>query len=188
MRLGEILGLRWMDVDFNNNQIGINQTLVQTKKELILQPTAKSDNSRRTLDVPPEVIAVLDKHRRFQRLLRKGREDEPEIDRKELVFQTKNKTPIRPRNMERSFDNQVRKLNRQLQEEKKEPVEEINFHGMRHTFAVIQLQENLVPLETVSEMLGHADIRTTLESYAHVIPKNKKEAAQKMDSLIPKNK
>lgn len=172
MRRGEILGLRWEDVSFSKAQITIRQNLVATSKGALVS-TPKTDDSERTIDISPQLVEVLKKHRARQMEELNALGIKPDHN---LVFTSEAGTPISPRNLYRHFKSVLDKLNGQ--------VKRIKFHNLRDTHATLLLEEG-VHIKAVAERLGHADEVTLLRRYAHALPKISKEAAIKMDSLIP---
>ena len=93
-----------------------------------------------------------------------------------LVFTSEAGGPIAPRNLYRHFNSVLDKLNGR--------VKRITFHNLRDTHATLLLEEG-VHIKAVAERLGHTDEVTLLRRYAHALPKISKEAAVKLDALIP---
>lgn len=182
MRRGELLGLRWKDVDFKKHTVRITQSLVTTSSGDKLQETTKTEKGERIIDISPLVTAELSKHRKRQaeEFMALGR---PEKDLN-LVFTSTKGTPLSPRNLDRHFKNTLKKLNESLRKQGNEELKAITFHGLRHTYATLMLTEYGQDVTTVSARLGHANVRVTYDVYSHVIPKKQKEAACKTDDLI----
>ncbi|MHB1404822.1 MAG: tyrosine-type recombinase/integrase [Desulfitobacteriaceae bacterium] len=95
-----------------------------------------------------------------------------------LVFCTSKGTPIGPRNFARKFEALRKRANLS---------KDINLQGLRHTYAT-RLLERGESLKTVQELLGHEDISTTGNTYAHVMPEIKKQAAQNLNGLLTRKK
>jgi integrase len=172
MRRGEILGLRWEDVSFSKAQITIRQNLVATSKGASIS-TPKTADSERTIDISPQLVEVLKKHKIRQTEEFNALGIKPDHN---LVFTSEAGTPIAPRNLYRHFNSVLDKLHGQ--------VKRISFHNLRDTHATLLLEEG-VHVKAVAERLGHTDAVTLLRRYAHALPKISKEAAVKLDSLIP---
>ncbi|RKN86788.1 site-specific integrase [Paenibacillus ginsengarvi] len=169
MRQGEILGLRWKDVDLDAGIIRIVQTLSHDGKELSAGAKTKSGN--RTISVDVELVKELRKQK--SRILMNRLKSEGMYTDHDLVIPTSKGTPITPRNLSRSY---------YLLLERSE-VPQITFHDLRHTHATLLLTQGVHP-KVVAERLGHADMRTTLEIYSHVLPHMQKEAADKVGRLL----
>lgn len=169
MRKGELLGLRWQDVDLKHNRITILQTLSSTNDGLVLQESVKTTSSSRTVDISEAAAAVLRQHRKRQleEYMVIGR---PEQD---LVFTSERGTPINPHNLTRHFNRTIEQLG----------LRRIRFHDLRHTHATMLLEDGVHP-KIVSERLGHSQISITMDTYSHVLPRIQKEAALKTDDLI----
>lgn len=172
MRRGEILGLRWEDISFTKAQITIRQNLVSTSKGVQIS-TPKTTDSERTIDISPLLVAVIKKHKSIQTEELNALEFKPKHN---LVFTSETGGLIQPRNLYRNFQIALDKLDGQ--------VKRIKFHNLRDTHATLLLEDG-VHLKAVAERLGHADEVTLLRRYAHALPKINKEAALKLDALIP---
>lgn len=182
MRLGELLALRWQDVDLKEGVIRVRQALSRvkvpdgpTKTALIFQEP-KTAKGKRSIPLPEWAIAALKAHKARQAqeklLLGLAYQDNG------LVFATEEGKPIEPRNFIRKFY--------QLREKAGLP-KDVNFHALRHTYATRLLEANEHP-KVVQELLGHSQISMTLDTYSHVLPELKKAAAAKLNNLWPKEK
>lgn len=147
MRRGEVLGLQWDDVNFDAKQLRVTGNLQRVAGRL-QRAEPKTDESRRTIDVPQMVLDSLRVHRTAQKeeRLKAG----PAWVDGGYVFTTRLGTPIEPRNVYREFVAAVAKAGLRPQ----------RFHDLRHCFATLQLAEG-VPLRVVSERLGHTRSGTT---------------------------
>lgn len=172
LRRGELLGLRWKDVDLKAGSITVNQGLVRTKQGLVFQEP-KTKLSNRTIGISPQVVSVLKDHKKRQNeeRLSAGEAYNKEHD---LVFCNELGEPICPRGFTRHFE---RLLKRAGLEGK------VTFHGLRHTFATLSLQEGAAA-RTVQEALGHHKAAFTLDVYSSVTDKMKKEATDKIGNLL----
>jgi integrase len=167
-RQGEILGLRWSDV--HDNHVTIRTSLDQHERELAPTKTLKS---RRPIHVSAAVIATLTRHKAKEK--RAGRK----VTSDDLVFQNEVGEPIHASNLyRRSF--------KPLVADAKVPL--IRFHDLRHTFATLLLTRG-VHVKIVSEMLGHASIQQTLDTYSHVLPSLQRAAVDATaDLFLPKRR
>ncbi|RNB79034.1 site-specific integrase [Brevibacillus panacihumi] len=170
MRMGEILGLRWSDIDFTKRSLSISQALAIGEKGYVLQEP-KTKSGKRSIALSQSSMIVLEKHKRKQAAekLRAG-----SIYRDQgLVFASTVGTPINSRNFARVYYNL----------RKKADVTPINFHSIRHTHASLMLKQGVHP-KVVSERLGHSNISITLDTYSHVIPGLQQAAIDHFDDVL----
>ncbi len=172
LRRGELLGLRWKDVDLKAGSITVNQGLVRTKQGLVFQEP-KTKLSNRTIGVSPQVVIALKDHKKRQNeeRLAAGTAYNKEHD---LVFCNELGGPICPRGFTRHFERLLKKSGLEGK---------VTFHGLRHTFATLSLQEGAAA-RTVQEALGHHKAAFTLDVYSSVTDKMKKEATDKIGNLL----
>lgn len=168
MRQGEILVLRWKDVDFENGCVRITQTLSSDGKELL--PYTKTKSGSRTIDLPEKAVTALKRHWLF---IRGEREEAKSYKNLDLVVCTGLGTPTHKSNIRRVFKSII----------KKAEVPKIRFHDMRHTYATLLLLQGVNP-KIVSERLGHADVRITLDTYNHLLPSMQKETALQFGKML----
>jgi integrase len=162
MRRGEILGLRWGDVDLELGRVSVRQALVSVAYEVHVSDV-KTGNGRRTIDIEEDAIAVLDSWRALRTEERGGKAPA----KTDLVFSRPDGSWLHPDLFSQIFDRVVAKLD----------VPEITLHDLRHTHATILLM-NGVPVKVVSERLGHASPAFTMSVYQHVLPGMQAEAAE----------
>ena len=160
LRRGELLGLKWDDIDMNNGTIRVQRQVARIDGEIVEAPL-KTKNSYRTVSIGSDAIEVLKEQRK-----KVGREIE-------YVFPSPNVGPISP-------DSVLNMLHRVLE---RAGLPKIRFHDLRHTFATLALQ-NGVDIKTVSGMLGHFSAGFTLDTYAHVTTSAQKEAANTMGGVL----
>ncbi|SFS83833.1 site-specific integrase [Paenibacillus sp. BC26] len=169
MRQGEILGLRWQDVDFEHCKIYIRQTLSHDGKDF--KAGAKTVSGIRSVSVDPTTIEYLKKHNRImenEKRLAKG-----VFFDKGLVIHTSTGNQLIPRNLMREFKQLLIMAD----------MRKITFHDLRHTHASLLLRQNVHP-KIVSERLGHSSIKLTLDIYSHLLPNMQKEAADNLAQLV----
>ncbi len=162
MRRGEILGLRWGDVDLEAGRVSVRQALVSVAYEVHISDV-KTGTGRRTVDIEEDAIAVLESWRSL-RIEERGGKAPAKTD---LVFTRPDGSWLHPDLFSQIFDRVVAKLD----------VPEITLHDLRHTHATILLM-NGVPVKVVSERLGHASPAFTMSVYQHVLPGMQAEAAE----------
>lgn len=162
MRRGEILGLRWGDVDLEAGRVSVHQALVSVAYEVHVSDV-KTGNGRRTIDIEEGAVAVLKAWLTRRTEERGGKAPE----KTDLVFTREDGAWIHPDLFSQIFDRAVAKLD----------VPEITLHDLRHTHATVLLM-NGTPVKVVSERLGHASPAFTMNVYQHVLPGMQAEAAE----------
>ena len=171
MRLGELLGLRWKDLDLTLGVISVQQTLYRLKKRVLLKEP-KSAKARRTISLAPLLIQELNRHREAQVQQRK-RLGEKYVDN-DLVFCQRNGEPLHGHNITQG------NLRRVL---KKAGLPRIRFHDLRHCHATHMLRQGENP-KVVQERLGHSTPAFTLAVYSHVLPGMQNEAARRLEERL----
>ena len=162
LRRGELLGLKWEDIDLQNGIIHVRRQVARVDGEVKELPL-KTKNSYRNISISQDAVAML---------------TEMEAHRSsDYVFPSSTGGPISP-------DSVNNMLHRVL---KRAGLPSIRFHDLRHTFATLALQ-NGVDIKTVSGMLGHFSAGFTLDTYAHVTTSAQKEAARTMGNILAVNK
>lgn len=171
LRRGELLGLRWKDIDFKKHIIHVKQSLTFAGSKLIFQQP-KTAKSSRSIPIPESIIHELKAHKNRQNqerlLIGEGYKDN------DLIFCQVDGRPLNPRNFIRTFKRILKKAGLPT---------EVRFHDCRHSFASMLLQLNEHP-KVVQELLGHSTISTTLDIYSHVLPETKKAAINKLETLL----
>jgi integrase len=170
MRRGEVLGLRWADIDFRAGQLAIRQTLV-TADLATLFGEPKSRRSRRVVALDATTLDTLQRHRRVQ--LEEKLALGPAYCDQDLVFTRRDGRPYEPDEFSREFDRKQKRLG----------LPRIRLHDLRHTWATLALQSGIHP-KVVSERLGHSTIAITLDTYSHVTPSMQRDAANQVAAVI----
>ena len=170
LRRGELLALRWKDIDLDNGTININRHLVKIKGGVAFQEP-KTKLSKRIVEITDEAISVLKQlsTRQKSEILKAG---EAYI-KDDLVFCTTLGNHLQPRSFTRDFQGCLKQAG----------LERIRFHDVRHTYATMLLEAG-VALNTVQEQLGHHSPTFTAEQYGHVTKKMKKDAAGVMGDIL----
>lgn len=177
LRCGELLALRWEDVNLEEGIIRVSRSLSRVKtdggptKTILIFQEPKSKKSKRTIPLPKWAVAALktQKARQNQEKLLAG----PSYQDNGLVFATEFGKPIEPRNFTRKFHQLIKKAG----------ITRTNLHALRHTYATRLLEANEHP-KVVQELLGHSQIGVTLDTYSHVMPEIKQAAAAKLNDLF----
>jgi integrase len=169
MRRGEILGLRWGDVDFDTAHLSVTRSLVSVGYELH-ETRGKSRTARRAINLDPRTIEVLHAWRQLRV------NEDPEFDRDDPdghVFARPDGTPTHPQLLSDAFQKLVHRSG----------LPRVRFHDLQHTHATLLLKAG-VPIKVVSERLGHSTPGFTMATYQHVIPGMQEQAAETFASLL----
>jgi len=178
LRLGELLALKWEDVNYTEEIIRVTRNLTvirdyddedsQWYKEF---GTPKTESSIRSIPLLSDLIVLLKKvHKeQLENRLKAGNAWEDN----DLVFSTKRGKPLDPRNMGRTFKSICKKAD----------IEGASVHWLRHSFATRGL-ENGIELRIIQELLGHANISITASIYTHVLPDKKRDSIMKLAGTI----
>ena len=162
LRQGELLALRYSDIDYEKMQLHVNRTTKTSyvfnednkkeRKQMFLEP--KTKNSKRIVDIPSNIFNRLEKKNTDELIFTDNGKvwDARKLYRHWLYFLKENKLPIK------------------------------KFHALRHTYATLLLSKG-VELITVSKLLGHSSVQIT-EIYSHVIPSLKTNAVNKLNSIL----
>lgn len=172
LRISEILGLRWQDIDFENKVIHVRQITARVNGEVILKEP-KTESSIRDLSGPQEIFDILKKERmrQLQERLKGKRINE------ELIFFDKKGRPIGEDCISQRFRRFLKNTG----------LKQIRFHDLRHAHATLLIQKNVNP-KIVSDRLGHSNITTTLNIYAHTLKEMDQEAGEKIAESLYKVK
>ena len=187
LRKGELLGLRWQDIDLETGTVNVVNQLQRVEKpdrirkdqrgergensELKLVPL-KTAKSRRTVILPPGALELLKQHKAEQMIQASMMEDG--WKQTGFVFTSEIGTPVEPRNLNKAFKGALKSAGLP---------QDIRVHDLRHSTASLMLAKG-VDLKVVSDQLGHSTIRLTADTYIHTVEKTKREAAAKMQELF----
>ena len=172
LRRGELLALRWSDIDFRNKVIKVRSNMVNGENGCIIK-APKSEAGIRDIHVGDDVIDILKQARTqyvadacdygigFQNL--------------NFVIHQKDGSPIKP-------DSMTQKWQRFLKTHK---LPKIRLHDLRHSNATALIQAGVNP-RVVQQRLGHSDVNITLNTYTHVLPEMDVEASEKLESILLK--
>ena len=168
MRRGEVLGVRWRDMDLDAGRVSVRQALVSVAYQMSISDV-KTGTSRRTIDIDADVIQVLRDWRKVRTEERDGVEPGPD----DLVFVKADGTSMHPDIFSQLFDRTVAKID----------VPDISLHDLRHTHATLLLKAG-VNVKVVSERLGHSNVAFTMNVYQHVLPGMQAAAADTFSLLL----
>lgn len=163
LRIGELLALEWMDVDFKKGRISVTKTCHDASDgsgNLVrITDTPKTDSSRRVIPVPKQVLPYLKEMRK--------------ITNSDYVISSRDGKPVSMRAYQRSFELKLKKLD----------IQHRGFHALRHTFATRALECGM-DVKTLSEILGHKSPTVTLNRYVHSLMDHKKEMMNRLGKLL----
>lgn len=165
LRVGEICGLRWCDIDFDNGFLTVKNQVIQDKinNQLVLSSVLKTSTSYRSISIPNILINHL-------KLIREVDTDPV----KGFIVKDRCNNMANPRNISMEFTKKVSKYKN---------LKQISFHSLRHTHATL-LIFNGENIKVVSDRLGHKDISVTLNTYTHILEDMKKNTAILLDELF----
>lgn len=172
LRRGELLALRWSDIDFKNNILKVRYNLVRSEDGYIIKPP-KSEAGIRDIHLGEDVMSVL-KQARLQYMTDAFKYGTG-FQNLEFVIRQEDGSPFHPDSMSQKWRRFLKKHN----------LPERRLHDLRHSNATALIQAGISP-KVVQQRLGHADVQITLNTYTHVLPEMDMEAAAKLDSIILK--
>ena len=156
LRVGELCGLKWEDIDFDNAVLFVKRTVQRVSKNgksQIIIGTPKSKSSVRTVPIPDFVLNVLKKYRKLN----------------DFYIITGTSKSTEPRTMQNRFKSILKLCG----------IRNVNFHLLRHTYATVCIEKGFDP-KTFSELLGHADASITLNRYVHYSMQMKKNYVSRL--------
>ena len=171
VRLGELMGLEWNDIDFRNGIVSINRSSQYLADTGIFTKVPKTESSIREVAIPDFVISLLEEYKLWYEE-QKSLYGELWIDSNRLFVQADGK-PMHPSTISKWFVKFIEQIGL--------PV--INFHGLRHTNATLLIAQN-IDVAVVAARLGHAQITTTFNFYVHPIIAHNKKAGFALENLL----
>ncbi len=171
MRRGEILALKWQDINFSQNMLQVRRIFTRRPGNRYIEAEPKTEKSRRSIMLAPLVVELL-KQQRVRQLEAKLQAGEAWQERG-LVFCTSVGTPLNPSKVVERFKTLLKKAG----------LPEIRFHDLRHSAASILLSMGVHP-KVVQELLGHNQIIMTMDIYSHVLPTMQKDAVNKLNDAL----
>lgn len=172
-RRGELMALTWEDIDFNKKTISINKTCARGKDYKLIIQAPKTKSSLRTISIDDKTLDVL-KHWKTQQRIESLKFGHNTIDKKQNVFTdiTTNKI-LYPEHVNKALNDICNDNN----------FKRIKVHGFRHVHCSLLFEAGLT-IQEVQDRLGHGDIKTTMDIYAHVTEKQRDKVADKFANYI----
>lgn len=171
VRLGELMGLEWQDVDFKNGIISINRSSQYLSDMGVFTKVPKTESSIREIAIPEFIISLLEEYKLWYEE-QKSVYGELWTNSDRLFVQADGK-PMHPSTISKWFVKYVGQIGL--------PV--INFHGLRHTNASLLVAQN-IDIAVISARLGHAQISTTLDFYVHPLLSHNRKAGYALENLL----
>lgn len=171
MRRGELCGLEWSHIDFDNGIIDICKSSLYLTDRGVFDDTTKTESSKRVIKIPVAALEILKEHRKEQIKSRLKLGDQW-ID-SDKVFTQWNGKPIHPDTITGWFSRFIKKNN----------LPPIHLHSLRHTNATLLIASG-ADLRTVSKRLGHSNMTTTGNIYAHAIKSADERAAELLNDIL----
>ncbi len=163
LRLGELLELKWSDIDFKTGILSVTRSCHDGKdregRYCRIIDTPKTASSERMIPIPRQLLSAL--------------REQKKKSNSSYVVSDKQGTPVAVRSYQRSFELLLKKLS----------IQRKGFHSLRHTFATRALECGM-DVKTLSEILGHKDPTVTLNRYAHSMLEHKKEMMNKLGKIF----
>jgi len=174
LRRGELAGLEWRDIDFNNATLEVRQASQYLPGKGTFTKEPKNETSKRVISVPASVMALLKQYKahRAEERLKTG----DLWQGSERLFTTWDGRPMHPDTISKWFSKFL----------KRHGLPPLPFHGLRHTAATLLIGRGL-PAKVISGRLGHSNISTTMDVYGHFLKSADREAADKLEELFTSN-
>lgn len=172
MRIAEIHGLRWSDIDFDNRIIHVRRNRLYAQGFGWYEKLPKTKTSFRDIPIPQTLIANLETYKDWFRLADSSFDDK--LDEYYIASNI---------NRESTRTNSIGPWLKDF--ENRHGFKNVTPHGLRHTYCSILLSQN-VPIQTVSKYMGHSDSTVTLKVYSHFIPDTQDKAIQALNAIIKK--
>ena len=171
VRVGELMGLEWQDVDFKNGIISINRSSQYLADMGVFTKVPKTESSIREIAIPEFIISLLEEYKLWY-------EEQKSIygelwTNSDRLFVQSDGNPMHPSTISKWFVKYVGQIGL--------PV--INFHGLRHTNASLLVAQN-IDIAVISARLGHAQISTTLDFYVHPLLSHNRKAGYALENLL----
>lgn len=160
MRLGELLALRWIDIDWENRRLWVRRSI--TRKGTVQEP--KTRGSLRAVAITPTLVSALREHLMLSAFKTDG----------SLIFCTAKGTPLDGVNLVR------REFKPAL---KRAKLPDVRFHDLRHSFASLLIAQGEHP-KLISEQLGHASVKITMDRYGHLTDQSYDDASSRLDEAL----
>ena len=180
VRLGELLGLQWGDINYDTRTMAISRQVnrlkdyspnATAKTRLGIQEDTKTKSSNRLISLPDQLMALLKEHKERQ-LIEKKKWGKA-YKNLDMIFAREDGHYIDPATFREHYQKKLKEAG----------LKHYTFHALRHTFATRALEAG-IPIKVVSQILGHASVQITMDTYSHVLPELQKESMNKIAEYI----
>ncbi len=174
IRRGELLALKWRDINLKKRTVSIRGAVTKNEHGKWVVDTPKTQSSIRSFSISTELSSILKKHQIEQnkQILQAG----SLYNNQDFIYCKDNGERYNPDHITRRYKKYCKKVGI-----------DSNLHELRHTFATFALQSGM-DITTVSKMLGHQNVTTTLNTYSHLLPDSTEKVAETVSLLLPKRK
>lgn len=176
VRLGELLGLQWRDIDYSMNTITVSRQVnrlkdyspnAKARTRLGIQEDTKTRSSNRPISLPLQLMELLKEHKERQAVeKRKWGKAYKDLD---MIFAREDGYYIDPATFRDHYQKRLKEAG----------LGHHTIHALRHTFATRALEAG-IPIKVVSQILGHASVQITMDTYSHVLPELQSESMNKI--------
>lgn len=181
MRIGELMGLQWSDIDFNKKVLRVRRSLCYFSKDgkyIFEWHDTKTHNSKRLIPLTKKAIAVLKQQKLVRQKIFLEHVADALDEYKDLVFVTKNNRPTQQFIVQECIDVTMRRIRKEYPE-----FERVSPHCFRHTFATRAIENGMQP-KSLQKLLGHKSLQITMDLYCHVTEDTLFEAMELMECAM----
>lgn len=184
LRSGEVIGLQWKDIDFENKYLRVERVIAHdTNKGGFYYGQVKSKQSKRKIPLTNEAVRILNSQKELQDNLR-ANFDKSSKSWDGLIFTTAKGTPISPSTLRSAMTRTIKEINIDRSfnstNNKYEEFKHAYLHSLRHTFATRCIENGMQP-KTLQQILGHSTLGVTMDLYVHVTDEQSKIEIEKMN-------
>jgi integrase len=174
MRLGEVFGLKWKDIDFANNTLNVQRALVSSNTKGMIFEDPKTKGSKRRIPVTASIKKSLERYQKRQECFADFLGDKFDNEEK-LLFTNLWGKPVDTSNFTSRY---FKRMLMQAQLDR-----EFSFHDLRHTHATLLLRQG-INIKVISERLGHSTVAMTLDTYSHLMPDMQETAVKALEEMF----
>ena len=181
LRIGELMGLQWSDIDFNKRIMKVRRSLCYFSKEgkyVFEWHDTKTHNSKRSIPLTTKAITVLKQQKVVRQKIFLKHANDSIDEYRDLVFVTRNNRPTQQFIVQECIDVTIRRIQKEYPE-----FERFSPHCFRHTFATRAIENGMQP-KTLQKLLGHGSLQMTMDLYCHVTEDTLFEAMELMECAM----